>query len=80
MGLDFEQVETIHKAAQLIAGRWSETSAQAIEAAMLDCAEWHPGSGSGASEAWLPALCSLGEIILAVEKRERRTRTGMRRR
>jgi len=68
--------EIIRQAAHLLVGKWSETAEVAIAATMLECAAWTPNSGRGAKyENWLPALQSLGEIILALAKREGRHTT-----
>ena len=72
MSLEPEDLAAIRRTAGLIAGIWSGTAAQAIEAAMLECASDNPISGVNSFRSWIPDLRSLGEIIISLADREKR--------
>ena len=72
MSLEPEDLAAIKRAADLIAGIWSGTAAQAIEAAMLECASDNPTSGVNSFRSWVPDLRSLGEIIISLADREKK--------
>ena len=72
MSLLLEDLAAIRRTADLIAGIWSDTAAQAIEAAMLECASDNPNSGVNSFRSWVPDLRSLGEIIISLADRERK--------